>query len=291
MSKTNADTSTETRAKSRRGTRTGARKTARIDPHRFGPWAVVTGASSGIGQEFARQLAANGINLVLVSRRGPMLEQVGQALERDYGVSFRALEIDLSEADAHERIAAATEDLDVGLLVSNAGTGRPGNFLSFDRADLQMIAQLNGLSYLMLTHLFGQRFKRRGRGGVLLISALGADEGVPYNTPAAASKALVSTLGRSLHSEFRPLGIDVSVLVVTPTATPIIEKMGLALSDLPMRPMPVWQCVHEGLEGLRRNRMIVMPGRFNRVMSALMPAGVARTMSGKLMLKSRTFVT
>ncbi len=252
---------------------------------------MVTGASSGIGREFARQIAASGINLVLVSRRRSVLEGVGADLRAAYGIDYRVVEADLSDEHATSVVAEATSDLDVGLFVSNAGMGQPGNFLSFEERDLRSISQLNAVSYLVLTHHFGRRLAQRGRGGVVLVSALGADSGIPFHAKAAATKAMVSTLGRSLHAEFRRLGVNLTVLVVTPTATPIIEKMGLSIEDMPMKPMPVEQCVREGLQGLSANRMMVLPGRFYRIMNALMPHALVRRMTANMMLKSRTFVT
>ena len=93
-----------------------------IDKNKFGPWAIVTGASSGIGKEFARQLAASGLNLVLVARRLPVLEEVGRGLAKEFGVAYRAVGVDLSDEGFLETLAEATRDLDVGLVISNAGS-------------------------------------------------------------------------------------------------------------------------------------------------------------------------
>lgn len=264
---------------------------AKIDTGQFGPWAVVTGASSGIGREAARQLAANGFNLVLVARRRPMLEQVGQELGAAHGVSWRVIEADLSTEGGQRSVVESTADLDVGLLISNAGMGQPGNFLAFEEADLRRVAELNGVSYMYLAHAFGRRFAKRGKGGLLLVSALGADSGVPYNSKEAASKAMVSTLGKCLHHEFKPHGIHVSVLVVTPTETPIIDKMGLRLTDMPMKFMPVEDCVRAGLNGVRANTLMVIPGIFYKLMVPLLPHGLARQMTANMMRKSTHFVT
>jgi hypothetical protein len=252
---------------------------------------VVTGASSGIGHEAARQLAANGFNLILVARREPVLQQVGQTLKQRYGISYRVIPADLSTEEGQQSVVSGTDDLDVGLLVSNAGMGQPGNFLAFEEADLRRVTQLNGVSSVILAHAFGRRFARRGKGGILLGSALGADSGVPYNSKEAASKAMVSTLGRCLHHEFRSLGIHVSVLVVTPTETPIIEKMGLKRSDMPMKPMPVDACVRAGLKGVQANRLMVVPGLMFSLMVPLMPHGLARHMTANMMKKSTAFVS
>ncbi|WP_255630248.1 SDR family NAD(P)-dependent oxidoreductase [Jidongwangia harbinensis] len=103
-----------------------------ISADRFGPWAVVTGATAGIGREFARQLAANGLNLVLVARRTELLTVLGGELERQYRVQCRSIASDLADPAEPHRLAEATSDLDVGLLVSNAGDLTPGQFLDRD---------------------------------------------------------------------------------------------------------------------------------------------------------------
>src|SRR2546421_1207233 len=104
-----------------------------LDKKRFGPWALVTGASSGIGKEFARQIAASGINVVLVARREDLLKEVGGEFGKRYGVEHRVVVLDVSREDFIRQLAPATDDLDIGLVVSNAGTGNPGEFLKLDR--------------------------------------------------------------------------------------------------------------------------------------------------------------
>src|SRR5579872_5146137 len=95
-----------------------------IDKNKFGPWAIITGASSGIGNGFARQLAADGLNVVLVARRVALLEEVGKSLSKEFGILHRTIEADLSKESAIAKIVNATADLDIGLLVSNAGNGK-----------------------------------------------------------------------------------------------------------------------------------------------------------------------
>ncbi len=271
--------------------RSVARKPARLDASRFGPWAVATGASSGIGREAAQQIAANGLNLVLVARRAAVLTGLGEELAARYGISFRVIPADLAQPGAERAVIEGTEDLDVGLLFSSAGTGQPGAFLAFGGEQLRDIVHLNGLSHLLLTHHFSQRFAKRGRGGTLLVSALGADSGIPFHAVPAAAKGLVNTLGRSLHVELKRSGVGISVLIVTPTDTPLVEKMGLDGSAMPLKPMPVEQCVSEALTGLNRNRMIIMPGLLFRIINRLVPHGLVRTMTADMMRKSTTFVS
>src|ERR1700751_1539986 len=159
-----------------------------INAHQFGPWAVVTGASSGIGREFADQLAAAGINVVLVARRLAVLRELGAELNRRYGVDYRAVGVDLSEPDALGPIAEATADIDVGLLVSNAGAALPGPFLDSDLQAQRAILRLNAAAHLGLAHHFGERLGRRGPGGNLLGSPLGATPGGAFIGPTPARK-------------------------------------------------------------------------------------------------------
>ena len=119
-----------------------------LDKKRFGPWALVTGASSGIGKEFARQIAASGINIVLVARREDLLREVGVEFSKRYGVEHRVVVLDVSREDFIGRLTSATNELDIGLVVSNAGTGNPGEFLKLDRQLLQATLGLNTMSHL-----------------------------------------------------------------------------------------------------------------------------------------------
>ena len=257
-----------------------------IDKNKFGPWAIVTGASSGIGREFANQLAANGFNLVLVARRQSLLEEIGKQLSTEFGIRYKTIEADLALEGAISKIAKATENIDVGLLISNAGTGKPGRFLSFEEEQQKWFVQLNALSHFSLTHHFGQRFAKRGHGGVLLTGAMGATDGVPYMASMAASKAFLLSLGKSLHYEFRESGIHITVLVTTPTDTRIIPLLGFDKDTMPMRPITVKQCVTESLLALSANKVSVMPGLKYRIMNALVPGSLSNKMTGKLMKKN-----
>jgi len=261
---------------------------ARIDKKRFGPWALITGASSGIGREFARQIAASGINPVLVARRGPLLEELGRTLLREYGTQYRVVEADCSKPDLVSRLASATDDLDVGLVISNAGTAEPGRFLQRDRASMLELIRLNALSHLEIAHHFGERLARRRCGGLLLSGAMGAMIGLPFMAVESPSKAFVQTMGEALNVEFAPLGINVTVLVIAPTETAVISKIGLDHRNMPTKParmkrMPVEQCVREGLAALVRNEATHIPGRANRIMNAIMPASAARRFIGKML--------
>src|SRR5260221_905541 len=140
---------------------------AALDKERFGPWALVTGASSGIGKEFARQIAAAGINVVLVARRDALLAELGRAIALEFDVQCRALAMDLSEEGFIAGLASATDDIDIGLIVSNAGTPNPCEFLKLDRQLLQAALRLNTLAHLDITHPFGAQLAKRRRAGLL----------------------------------------------------------------------------------------------------------------------------
>jgi short-subunit dehydrogenase len=258
---------------------------AALDKKRFGPWALVTGASSGIGEEFARQIAASGIHVALVGRRESLLRTVGAECTRASGVQHRIIPLDLSEPDFLPALADATRDLDIGLVVSNAGTGNPGEFLKHDRQLLQATLRLNTVAHLDITHHFGQKLGERRRGGIILVGALGAENGIPYMANDGGAKAYVHSLGAALHYEFKPLGSYVTVLVAGVTNTAVIDKFGLNPKTMPMKPMSVEQCVSEGLSGLVKNHSRVVPGRLNRIMNALVPASLARKLLADLLGK------
>src|ERR1700686_1582156 len=258
---------------------------AALDKGQFGPWALVTGASSGIGKEFARQIAASGINVVLVARREGQLTELGRSIASDLSVQYRVIAMDLSREGFIENLAERTKDLDSGLVVSNAGTGNPGEFLKLDRQLLQETLRLNTMAHLEVTHHFGVKLAERRRGGLILVGAMGAEKGVPCMANGGAAKAYGHSLGEALHYEFKPLGVYVTVLAAGVTNTAVLEKFALDPKTMPMKPMRVEQCVSEGLSGLVKNRSRIVPGRLNRILNALVPASLARKMEADLLGK------
>jgi uncharacterized protein len=255
----------------------------RVNADQFGPWAVVTGASSGIGHEFAHQLAAAGINVVLVARRRAMLEDLDAALAGQYGVDSRAVCVDLSDPGALTAVADVTADIDVGLLVSNAGAALPGPFLDSDLQAQRAIVRLNTAAHLGLSHHFGERLARRGRGGIILVSALGAIHGVPYMANSAATKAYVASLGAGLHVELAKHGVHVTVLHPGPTRTAALDELGLDPDKMPIPPLAPDVCAREALRALARNRARCIPGRMNRMTAALAPPALTRSMMARIL--------
>jgi len=257
-------------------------KTSTVESAKFGPWALVTGASSGIGAEFARQLALAGFNLVLAARRKTLLDQLGQELRQQLDIETRTVVVDLSQSEAVEQLAEATGTLDIGVVISNAGTGQPTEFLKEPHGERLDRFRLNALSHLNMAHYFGARLVQRARGALLFGGAMGAAHGIPFMANDAGSKAFVQSLGESLHVEFARHGVHVTVLVVPPTDTAIIAKFGLSPAQMPMRPMSPRQCASEALRALWKNQSLCLPGASNRLMSALVPGKLARMMMGRM---------
>jgi short-subunit dehydrogenase len=252
----------------------------RIDNAKFGPWALVTGASAGIGREFASQLADSGIHLVLSARRARELESLGRELQGRAGIQHRIAPVDLTQDDAVSILERATSDVDLGLVVSNAGDASPGEFLSASREGLHSIVRINVVANLDVAHHFGRRLAARKRGGLVLVGALGASDGVPFMANAAATKAYVHSLGKALHIELAKQGVTVTTVMPGPTATAALDKLGV--ENPPMKPMSVEQCVSETLMALDAGRASIVPGRLVRLMFALIPASVVRNQTARM---------
>ncbi|MFI9815923.1 SDR family NAD(P)-dependent oxidoreductase [Saccharothrix variisporea] len=249
----------------------------------YGPWAVVTGASSGIGQAFAERCAADGLNVLLAARSTDRLEDLGRTLTRAHGVEHRVVTVDLGRANGATDLLAASADLDVGLLVSNAGGGHPGRFLDQDLPDLHRRLVLNTTTHLDLAHGFGRRFVERGRGAMVLVSALGAVHGLPNMAHESAAKSYVRNLGEALHHELRPAGVDVTVMLPGNVDTPIIDRFGLDRARLPIRPLPVATAIRQTVHALLSGRAAIVPDRRLRTVARLTPRRVSIRANGRML--------
>ena len=184
---------------------------------RYGPVALVTGASSGIGKAFAEALAAQGFDLVIVARRVERLEALAAQLTSEHAIRVKTCRIDLADPSAAQQMLDATAALDIGLVVSNAGFGLKGEFAAGDARLMAEMLMVNCNVPMQLAHGFIPRLRRRGKGGLIFTSSVEALIGLPYSTAYSATKALVNALGEGLWAELRADGID--VLTLCPGAT------------------------------------------------------------------------
>lgn len=225
-------------------------------------WAMVTGASSGLGALFARELAADGAHLVLVARREERLTALAEELRAAHGVEVRVVAADLTETGAVDRVLAAAPELHV--LVNNAGFGVHGDLVDTDWDTVQQMLALNVVVLTELCHKAGAAMAARGRGGILNVASVQAWLSAPHYGAYAGSKGYVRQLSEALHEELRPKGVHVTCLCPGVTRTEFLEVAGHELDWLQRlgmgEPEPV---VRAGLRGLRRNRMTVIPGVSN----------------------------
>jgi short-subunit dehydrogenase len=230
---------------------------------RYGPAAVVVGASDGIGAAFAEELAARGSDLVLVARREPPLAELAARLRAAHGVRVRVLVADAATSEGIAAIAGVTEE--IGLLVCNAALGPIRPYLELTAAELDAMLDLNCRSAARLAHAFGTRMAARGRGGLVLLSSMAGFQGSALVAHYAATKAYLRVLAEGLWVELRPRGVDVLASCPGLVRTPTYERSGAVpagrLVPAPMRPRDV---ARQTLAALGR-RPVVIPGRWNRL--------------------------
>ena len=246
---------------------------------KYGPWAVVTGASDGIGREVAFRVGEAGLNLVLVARRRERLEELASDLAERYQVDTRCVAVDLGENPGVERIVDETKGLDVGLLVACAGFGTSGPFIAASLANELAMVDVNCRAVLALSHAFGQRFAARGRGGIVLMSSIVAFQGVPRTANYAATKAYVQTLAEGLRLELAPDGVDVLAAAPGPVASGFGERANLRMGQA-LKPTQVGQTM---LDALGRSAT-VRPGWLSKLLgyslNTLPRAGRSRILAG-----------
>lgn len=235
---------------------------------KYGAYAVVTGASSGIGAEVARQLAATGLSLVLVARRTDRLEALAKELREQYPVQAVCITADLGTPDGYKKIVEGTTDLDVGLLVNNAGVELFGSFFHNSAEEHLQLIQINVASVTALCHAFGKRLvDRKKGGGIINISSL-AREPMPYFASYCASKSFVSILSVVLGDEMDKHGIDVLSVEPGVVATDMSSRVkeSVDMEDLGFKAMSTTDCVRDFLSQLGKTRNYT-PGLLNRVTS------------------------
>jgi hypothetical protein len=233
--------------------------------------ALVTGASSGIGEEFARQLAASGADLVLVARDKVRLDLLAGDLRRRYGVRVEVLGADLREPagveEVERRLAVTIAPVD--LLVSNAGYAAHGGFRDLDLDEQLGQADLHVTATLRLVHAAVRAMADRAGGGVITVASTAAFQPAPGLATYTATKAFVLSLSESLHREVRPYGVTVTCVCPGFTRTEPQRRAGVPMAHVPRG---MWQTVPQvvraALDGHARGRAVVVPGLLNRLLAA-----------------------
>jgi len=229
---------------------------------RYGSWAIVTGASSGIGREIALRLAEAGLNLVLVARSQNVLLQMAIDLGDRYAIAVKVVAVDLSILSGTKIILDETKYLDIGLLVAAAGFGTSGAFLeSSIEAEMEML-NVNCRSLLELTWHFGKRFMKRGNGGIVLMSSIVGFQGTPFAAHYAATKAYVQTLAEALYVELAPMGIDVIASAPGPTNSGFADRAGMKLG-MALNPVDVAQATLDALG----KKPTILPGFISKLLT------------------------
>ncbi len=245
---------------------TDARKPMRA---RYGEWAVVTGASAGLGVEFARALAREGMSCVLAARREDRLTDLAEELEKRHRVETRVVRVDLSTIEGPEALAAACEGLEVGVLVNNAGFGYSGRFDKQDTSRLRDLVMLNCVAPTVLTSKILPGMKERERGAIIMTGSVAGRQPLPLHTVYAATKSFDQVFGESLYVELRDAGVDVLVLEPGSTETEFQEVAG----EIPHSGQSAAQVVELAMVSVGQQPTVIS-GWFNWA-RAMLPARIA----------------
>ena len=227
----------------------------------YGSYALVTGASEGIGRSFATQLAKRGLNVLLVARRAEALDHLSQELESQYGVLCPVVVADLSIESDLENVLLQTQKLDVGLVICNAGYGTAGTFLENDLEIEMNMLRVNCLAVTRMVHVFGKQLRTRGKGGMILMSSVVATQGVPRSANYAASKAYIHSLGEALQEEWRGSGVDLLLVAPGPVATGFAKRSKMQMGQAATPDV----VAIESLDALGK-KLLVHPGWLARLM-------------------------
>jgi len=200
-----------------------------ISLEKYGAWAVVTGASDGIGKAFAVELAKCGFSLVLLARRRDLLEQLARDLNQDFGIACKTVAADLAHPTGVDLLIEQTRNIDVGLLVAAAGFGTSGTFVELPVQDELALLDVNCRAVVKLAHHFGYRFKIKGRGGLVLMSSIVAFQGAPRSATYAATKAFIQTFAEGLRIELNPHQVDVLAVAPGPIASGFAKRANLQM--------------------------------------------------------------
>jgi short-subunit dehydrogenase len=252
------------------------------------PVALVTGASVGLGAEFARQLAQRGNDLVLVARDRGRLEALAKELDASHGAKAEVLAADLTDLEQLASIEARVRNVDI--VVNNAGFGTFGKFHELDIETEVREINLNVTALSRLTHAAADAMASRGEGGILNVASLAAFQPGPNNAIYSASKAFVYSFSQAVHEEMRGTGVAVTVLCPGFTRTEFQERANVPANEVPNflwhEPPQVVTC---GLDALAKNKAVAVPGAMYKVLgafSSMAPDSITRRMAGTIVRRA-----
>lgn len=229
--------------------------------NKYGNWALLTGASSGIGLELAERLAETGFSLILNSRRSEELEKVKKLLEMKYNTTVILAPADVSTQEGINQLTEAAYGIDVGLFIASAGFGTSGEFIKCAIDNEQNMLRTNCEGLLKLTHHFAGVFAAKKRGGIILMSSMVAFQGVPYAANYAATKAYVQTFAEALAVELKPYGVDVLAAAPGPVKSGFENRADMRM-NMALTPLQVGTPI---LKALGR-KTVVFPGFLSKLL-------------------------
>lgn len=236
----------------------------------YGPWALVAGASEGIGAAFARRIAGYGVNVALLARNPGPLEALADEIRSGSGVEVRIATVDLTSPTLLDDLAPLTAGLEVGLVVYNAGAVHSVRFfVERPVEDALQLVDLNCRGPVLLVHHFGGAMAARGRGGIVLMTSMSAAAGGAYVATYSATKAFDLVLAEALWMELGQRGVDVLSVVAGLTDTPAMRRSGAVTDDSPMAPMPADDVAAEALAALGTAGPVLVAGAANREVATM----------------------
>ncbi|MTI20886.1 SDR family oxidoreductase, partial [Fulvivirga sp. RKSG066] len=223
--------------------------------HKYGDWALITGASSGIGRALADAIAQCNLNVVLTARSEDKLNELAESLNKAYGIEAKVIPADLSNTEEVEKLIGQCGNIDISLLVAAAGFGTSGEIKNSTAKDEMDMLQVNCGALLRLAHHFADKFVRQKKGGIILLSSMVGFQGAPFAANYAATKAYVQSLAEAMYHELKPHGVDVLSVAPGPVNTGFAQRANMQM-DIALKPEDICKPVLKALG----KKSTVLPG-------------------------------